>query len=34
MLTPEYLAGCSDYILGLYDQLETQIITDIARRLV
>ena len=34
MLTPEYLAGCSDYILGLYDQLETQIVTDIARRLV
>ena len=33
MLTPDYLASCSDYLLGMYDQLETQIVTDIARRI-
>ena len=34
MLTPDYLAHCADYILGLYDQLDRSIIADIARRIV
>lgn len=33
MLTPEYLAGCTDYLLGLYDCLQLEICRDIARRL-
>lgn len=34
MLTPEYLAKCTDYLLGLYDELDRSIIADIARRIV
>ena len=34
MLTPEYLAECPDYILGLYDELDRAIIADISRRIV
>lgn len=34
MLTPEYLASCTDYLLGLYDQLQTSIARDIAKRLI
>lgn len=34
MLTPDYLAHCADYILGLYDELDRSIIADIARRIV
>lgn len=34
MLTPEYLASCTDYLLKLYGELEDEIIRDIARRIV
>ena len=34
MLTPEYLAVFSNRLLAMYDQLEAQIVVDIARRLV
>lgn len=34
MLTPEYLARCTDYILGMYDELDRAIIADISRRIV
>ena len=34
MLKPEYLANCTDEILGLYDELDRAIIEDIARRIV
>lgn len=34
MLKPDYLAHCTDYILGLYDELDRSIIADIARRIV
>ena len=34
MLTPEYLNSCTDYLLGMYDQLQTEICCDIARKLV
>ena len=34
MLTPEYLAVFSNSLLAIYDQLEVQIVADIARRLV
>lgn len=34
MLTPEYLSSCTDYLLGLYDELQTSISQDIAVRLV
>ena len=34
MLTPEYLAVFSNNLLAMYDQLEVQIVVDIARRLV
>ena len=34
MLTPEYLEACTDSILGIYDALNTQIVQDIARRLM
>ena len=34
MLTPEYLAVFSNRLLAMYDQLEVQIVVDIARRLV
>lgn len=33
MLTPEYLTGCTDYLLGLYDELERAVVADIARRI-
>lgn len=34
MLTPEYLASCTDYLLGVCDELDRAIIADIARRIV
>lgn len=34
MLTPDYLASCTDYLLKLYGDLEDEIIRDIARRIV
>lgn len=34
MLTPEYLGSCTDYLLALYDELEEQILQDMARRIV
>ena len=34
MLTPEYLAGLSDDIVLLYDELQNSIIEDMARRIV
>lgn len=34
MLKPDYLASCTDEILGLYDELDRAIIEDIARRIV
>lgn len=34
MLTPDYLAHCTDYLLGLYDELDRAIIADIARRII
>ena len=34
MLTPEYIAGLADDILGLYDELETAILHDTVRRLL
>lgn len=34
MLTPDYLAHCTDSLLGLYDELDRAIIADIARRIV
>ena len=34
MLTPDYLAHCTDYLLGLYDELDRAIVRDIARRIV
>ena len=34
MLTPEYLATASEYLVRLYDDLEDNIIRDIARRIV
>ena len=34
MLTPEYLAGCTSYLLGMMDALDRTIIADIARRIV
>lgn len=34
MLSPEYLANCTDILLGLYDELDRAIIADIARRIV
>ncbi len=34
MLTPEYLAGCTDYLLGMYDALQTSLAEDIARRII
>ena len=34
MLTPEYLEHCTDYLLGLYDELDRAIVRDIARRIV
>ncbi len=34
MLTPEYLASCTDEILGMYDELQTAISQDIARSIV
>ena len=34
MLTPEYLDSCLDYLLGMYDVLNTAITEDIARRIV
>lgn len=33
MLTPEYLGSCTDYLLGMYDQLQTEICCDIARKI-
>lgn len=33
-LTPDYLAHCTDDLLGLYDELDRAIIADIARRIV
>lgn len=34
MLTPEYLASCTDGLLGLYDALDRAIIADISRRII
>ena len=34
MLTPEYLASCTDYLLGMYDALNQAIAEDIARRII
>ena len=34
MLTPEYIAGLADDILGLYNELEAAILRDIVRRLL
>lgn len=34
MLTPEYLASCTDYLLGMYDALNQSIAEDIARRII
>ena len=34
MLTPEYLASCMNTLLGMYDELNTAIVEDIARRIV
>lgn len=34
MLTPDYLDSCLDYLLGMYDALNTAITEDIARRIV
>lgn len=34
MLTPDYLAKCADYLLGMYDELDRAIIADISRRIV
>lgn len=34
MLTPEYLASCTDYLLGMYDALNQALAEDIARRIV
>lgn len=34
MLTPEYLDGCLEYLLGMYDALDMAITEDIARRIV
>ena len=34
MLTPDYLASASEYLVRLYDDLEESIIQDIARRIV
>lgn len=34
MLTPEYLAGCTDDIVALYDALNTSVVQDISKRLV
>lgn len=34
MLTPEYLATCSDEILALYDALNTSIVEDVSRRII
>ncbi len=34
MLTPEYLAKCTDSILALYDALNTSIVEDVARRIM
>lgn len=34
MLTPEYLAGCTSYLLGMMDALDRTIIADISRRIV
>lgn len=34
MLTPDYLAHCTDYLLGIYDELDRAIIADISRRIV
>lgn len=33
MLTPEYLADCTDYLLGIYDELDRAVIADISRRI-
>jgi len=33
MLSPRYLAGCSDELVELYSQLETDIVADMARRM-
>ena len=34
MLTPEYIAGLADDILGLYSELEAAILRDTVRRLI
>ncbi|MCD8366312.1 MAG: phage minor capsid protein, partial [Clostridiales bacterium] len=34
MLTPDYLASCTDYLLGMYDALQTSLMEDMARRIV
>lgn len=34
MLTPEYIAGLADDILGLYNELESSVLRDIVRRLL
>lgn len=34
MLTPEYLDECVDYLLGMYDALQTSIAQDVARRIM
>lgn len=34
MLPPEYLSSCSDQLIELYEELEDEIIADIARRIV
>ena len=34
MQTPEYLDGCTDYLLGMFDSLQTSIAEDLARRIM
>lgn len=34
MLSPDYYEGCADDIIGLYEQLEDDIISDIVRRIM
>ena len=34
MLSPEYLAQCTSYLLGMMDLINEQLVADIARRIV
>ena len=34
MLSPEYLAHCTSYLLGMMDLINEQLVADIARRIV